>query len=251
MAKMLNRSLIKSQVREQLKTAQVAPKGMTAFYMALAMVLNVLVFFCDGAGLPSMFLTILANLLSIVLDAGFILYCFAVCRNERFEYLSLFDGFSFTGKLVLLYLIRSAYTFLWSMLFVIPGIIATYRYRFAVYNLCENPDLSVTDALRLSVQQTYGYKMQLFNLDMSYLGWTLLSMLPMLVTEVSTFISSADFLAYMSTPSTLPAILLQGGWSLMVSLFYYPNYICANLVYFESAKTAERASGSPDGLGGI
>lgn len=251
MAEFLNRPQIKFQVREQLKTAQVSPKGMTALYMGLVLVLNVLTYFFDGTGLYSMFFTTFANLLTVVLDAGFALYCFAVCRNERFEYLSLFDGFSFAGKLIWLYLIRSAYTFLWSMLFVVPGIIAAYRYRFAVYNLCENPDMTVTAALRLSIQQTKGYKMQLFNLDMSYLGWAVLSMLPLMVTEIHTFLSSADLVAYMSTPATLAAILLQGIWSLLISLFYYPHYICVNLVYFASAQAAAPSTDSPDGLGGI
>ena len=63
---------------------------------------------------------------------------------------------------------------LWSLLLVIPGIIAIYRYRFALYNLCENPELGVMDALRLSQQQTMGFKLDLFVLDVTFIGWGLL-----------------------------------------------------------------------------
>lgn len=247
----LNRSQIKSDVGEQLRSAQVSPKGMTALYLGLILLLNVLVHFCSGAGLFSMFFSTLAQLMSVVLDGGFVLYCLAVRRNERFEYLSLFDGFSFAGKLIVLYFVRSAYIFLWSMLLVVPGIMAYYRYRFAVYCLLEDPDMSVMEALHKSSRLTYGYKQQLFQLDLSYLGWALLSAVPLIASEAYTLASVTDFTAYMATPATLPAILLQGIWSLLVSMFYYPNYICADLVYYEDANTAFRPAEDPDGLGGF
>ncbi len=77
----------------------------------------------------------------------------------------LFDGFGFVGKIVLLNLVMAVFIALWSMLLIVPGIIATYRYRFALYNLCENPELGVMDALNMSKQQTRGYKLDLFVLD--------------------------------------------------------------------------------------
>ena len=89
-------------------------------------------------------------------------------------YSTLFDGFGFTGKIILLNLVTGLFVFLWSLLLVIPGIIAIYRYRFALYNLCENPELGVMDALRLSKQQTMGFKLDLFVLDVTFIGWGLL-----------------------------------------------------------------------------
>ena len=56
-----------------------------------------------------------------------------------------------------------------------PGIIAAYRYRFALYNLCENPEMGVMEALNMSKAQTLGFKGQLFVLDLSFIGWYLLS----------------------------------------------------------------------------
>ena len=54
-------------------------------------------------------------------------------------YESLFDAFPFAGKVILLSIVEGVFIFLWSMLFVIPGIIAAYRYSFAMLNLCEIP----------------------------------------------------------------------------------------------------------------
>lgn len=88
----------------------------------------------------------------------------------------MFRGFQDDfGGTFLIGLMTSLFTFLWSLLFVIPGIIAAYRYSFAMLNLCENPALGVMEALELSKQQTYGYKGQLFMLNLSFFGWLLLA----------------------------------------------------------------------------
>ena len=85
------------------------------------------------------------------------------------------------GKVILLNIVIYLFTFFWSLLFVIPGIIAAYRYRFALYNLYENPGIGVMEALNMSKQQTLGYKGQLFMLDLSYIGWLLLASLTSVV----------------------------------------------------------------------
>ena len=93
-------------------------------------------------------------------------------------------GFTFAGKVIALYIVEGFFVALWSMLFVIPGIIAAYRYSFAMLNLCENPELGVMEALNLSKQQTNGYKMQLFLLQLSFIGWSLLVLGIFLIYEL-------------------------------------------------------------------
>ena len=177
---MPNRAELKQQARELLQTAQVSPKGLTALYCGLTLVLNLLDYFAGSlipGGAPEVlttFVSIFTNLAGWILAAGFTLYCMGIRRHEVTEYGTLFDGFSFTGKLILLALVRYIFVFLWSMLFIIPGIIAAYRYRFAVYNLCEDPEMGVMDAINMSKAQTAGFKWQLFVLDLSFLGWQIL-----------------------------------------------------------------------------
>ena len=81
-------------------------------------------------------------------------------------------------------IVITLYVFLWSMLFIIPGIIAGYRYRFAVYNLCENPDIGVMEAISMSKAQTAGYKGDLFLLDMTFIGWNLLCSLTLGILSI-------------------------------------------------------------------
>ena len=277
-AELIDRKKLKEEVGELLSGAQVSPRAMKALYAGLLLILNLVCAF-TGEGIPSTFVSILTTLLSVLLGAGFAMYCMAIRRGERAEYLTLFDGFSFVGKLIALTIVTYAFIWLWSMLFVIPGIVAAYRYRFAAYNLYENPGISVMEALEMSKRQTMGYKGQIFALDLSYIGWTLLASLPAMVEMgmmyYAMFSSYYDYMtgaiSVMPTDFTasviLPAwlwTLISGLCSMAVSLFYLPHFQCVELGYFETAKrTSGVGSGSeppaigaghgagPDGLGGL
>ena len=65
--------------------------------------------------------------------------------------------------------------FLWSLLFIIPGIIKRYEYMMIPYLLAENPKLTKEEAFRLSRQMMNGQKLEAFILDWSFFGWDLLS----------------------------------------------------------------------------
>lgn len=78
------------------------------------------------------------------------------------------------GNVLMMFLI-SLYTALWSMLFVIPGIVKGYSYSLAIYIKSENPNIPASTAIELSKRMTNGHKMDLFVLDMSFIGWGILS----------------------------------------------------------------------------
>lgn len=73
--------------------------------------------------------------------------------------------------------LRSIYTFLWSLLFVIPGIVKSYEYRLIPYILSENPDMKSEEAFALSKQLMTGNKWKAFVYDFSFIGWQILSAL--------------------------------------------------------------------------
>ena len=64
---------------------------------------------------------------------------------------------------------------LWSLLFVIPGIIKSYEYRMIPYILSENPNISRKRAFEISKQMMKGNKWDTFVLDLSFIGWQILS----------------------------------------------------------------------------
>ena len=250
MAELIDRRALKAEVRETLRDAQVSPKAITALYLTLILAMN-LVDSLTGAGVLATFVSILVTLLAAVLEAGFVFYCMAARRSERSELLTLFDGFSFASKIIGLSLLRYLLVYLWSMLFVIPGVIAAYRYRFALYNLCEDPELGILDALSMSKRQTMGYKGQLLFLDLSYLGWTLLAGIPSIIYSIAAYqllfqdIAALYGLVFQPAAWTvlvnlLPVwgwTLLMGLWQMAVAVFYLPAFQCVDLGYFETAKS--------------
>ena len=70
--------------------------------------------------------------------------------------------------------LMSIYIFLWSLLLLIPGIIKAYSYCFAPYISMDNDELTAEECINESMKLTNGYKMKLFLLDLSFIGWYLL-----------------------------------------------------------------------------
>ena len=70
---------------------------------------------------------------------------------------------------------RDIYTFLWSLLFVIPGIIKAYEYRLIPYLLADDPTMTKQQAFAQSKELMRGNKWRAFVLDLSFLGWVILS----------------------------------------------------------------------------
>lgn len=66
------------------------------------------------------------------------------------------------------------FTFLWSLLFVIPGIVKSYSYSMAMYVLAENKGKPALECIEESKRMTDGHKMELFVLGLSFIGWGLL-----------------------------------------------------------------------------
>ncbi len=64
---------------------------------------------------------------------------------------------------------------MWSLLRVVPGIIAAYKYSMAPFLMAENPDIDAFEAIRRSKEMMNGHKARLFFLQFSFIGWALLS----------------------------------------------------------------------------
>jgi len=98
-------------------------------------------------------------------------------KNEPRGVKTLFSYQVFWGKAIMLRLLMSAQTILWSVLLVIPGIVAVLRYALAPYLLAQKPDLSYPAAVQMSKVLMRGYKEKLFWLELSFIGYMLLSVL--------------------------------------------------------------------------
>lgn len=81
------------------------------------------------------------------------------------------------GNVVLVMFLKNLFLALWTLLLIIPGIVKTYAYRMVPYILKEHPELSGTQAITLSRRMMKGHKGDAFVLDLSFIGWMLLSAL--------------------------------------------------------------------------
>lgn len=79
---------------------------------------------------------------------------------------------------------KDAFIFLWSLLLIIPGIIKAYEYRLVPYLLAINPGMDSSEALAKSRELMDGQKMEAFVLDLSFIGWALLSVFTLGLLDV-------------------------------------------------------------------
>ena len=243
----LDTGAIKAESRSLLRTGEVNPFRMTLFYLLITLVLDMInsgvSYMIDSAGgftvLSFSFVSILVGLVALVLNAGYYCYCFGILRREEMPYESLFDAFPFAGKVILLSIVEGVFIFLWSMLFVIPGIIAAYRYSFAMLNQCENPELGVMEALDLSKRQTNGYKWQLFVLQLSFIGWSLLVLGIFLIYELLVAALLPDSFLGIMFGSLLLSVLAAG-----VGVYLTP-YLNLSICRFYLLATAPQVNEPP------
>lgn len=101
---------------------------------------------------------------------GLTMYLLTFFRSRRSDGTLLFEGFSNFGKTFLLFLLMSIKIFLWSLLFVIPGIIASIRYSQAFYVMVDHPEYSANQCLEESKRLMMGNKGRYFYLTLTFIG---------------------------------------------------------------------------------
>lgn len=87
---------------------------------------------------------------------------------------TLFSQFGQFKNGFILVLLTGLYIFLWSLLLIIPGIIASYSYAMAPFIQAEHPEYTASESIKASKQMMNGHKWELFCLDLSFIGWALL-----------------------------------------------------------------------------
>ena len=120
------------------------------------------------------------SLLSLIFggpaNLGVVTYFLRLLRDENSSIENVFSGFSSFGKTFVLNLLITIFVFLWTLLLIVPGIIALIRYSMSYFIMYDNPELTATEALDRSKEMMDGEKMNLFVLWLSFLGWFILGL---------------------------------------------------------------------------
>lgn len=143
-----------------------------------------LVFLLIGNGLyygASMILVGLNYVVGLLISGPLILSIamifLSVYEERGFEFEDLLKGFNSYSRAFMAYLLYVVYISLWSLLLIVPGIIAAIKYSQVFFIMAEDPHISAADALKLSMEMMKGHKSDLFLLGLSFIGWALLCIL--------------------------------------------------------------------------
>ena len=133
----------------------------------------------------------------MIVSAGFTIFILNTIRNTGAVYGNLLDGFGMAGKIILLNLIEWLLIGLWSLLLIVPGIIAAYRYSQALFILLDNPEKPVLQCISESKELMQGRKGELFVLDLSLIGWGILgAFIPVVTVWTAPYLRTIHALYY-------------------------------------------------------
>lgn len=128
--------------------------------LGVGLVFALIAFFCGGA-----------------VRLGYCRFNRNLLDHNNPSFMDLFSKFDIFWRGFALQFLIGLYTFLWTLLFIIPGIIAGLSYAMAPYILEENPNMPINEAIRISQDMMYGNKWRLFCMQFSFIGWQILCVL--------------------------------------------------------------------------
>ena len=164
----MDRKQLKAQAKEQIK-------GKLGILIAVTLIIGAIT---AAASFLSSLIPGVGMIVSLIVTPAFALSTvriyLMVVRGGTPEIKDAFNGFDDFFSAFKVTLLAGLYTFLWSLLFIIPGIIKGYSYSMALYVLADNKGKSARECIAESKAMMEGHKMELFVLDLSFIGWYLL-----------------------------------------------------------------------------
>ena len=129
-------------------------------------------------------LMIVAFIIGGAAKFGYAIFNLNLVDGKEARFSDLFSQFHRIGSGIIMNLLMGIFTFLWTLLFIIPGIIKSFSYAMTPFILAENPEISENEAITRSRQLMDGNKWRLFCLMFSFIGWELLVCCPFLIAVV-------------------------------------------------------------------
>ncbi len=162
---------------------QIKEKGLSMFkaqYWPVVGILVLITLICAGAGslnlMPMIGIAVTAVVAAFAC-VGSAWFCLQVYRGEQAKIETVFTPFNNFAHVLGGFWYMMLFQILWSMLFIIPGIIKGIAYSMAPYILVDKPEIPATEVLEESMRMTDGHKAEIFVFYLSFLGWILLSVI--------------------------------------------------------------------------
>ena len=181
---MFERISYKKQACEQLKGKMKTPIIAFAITAAITAI---------AAGIPQenldgttgLILFLLISFINSVFFFAFLRIFIQIYNTKaKAEFSDFVNSFSHFVKAFLGFLWFYLWVGLWSLLFLIPGIVKAFSYSQMFFVLAENPKISVSKAMNISKVLTRNHKGDLFLMSLSFLGWEFLSLLTIFILQI-------------------------------------------------------------------
>ena len=186
-------------------------------------------FMMPGEGLSSVY----SILVSGAFTFGITVYFLDLVRESKSDIGQVFSGFGYYFKTLLLFVLMSIFILLWTLLFIIPGIIAAFRYSQAFYILADDPSKDIMQCLKESKALMKGNKAKYLCLQLSFIGWYLLVSAVYLVTTVISVVISIAIPGDASFVISM-VILAIGVIAMFIGILILTPYVMsATTVFYE------------------
>ncbi len=160
----MTRAELKSMAKEQIKG------NIGKFFVMMLIIFAI--------GMACGFIPFVGSIASFIITPAFSLSLsiafLKLTKKEEVKVSDVFSGFDKTGRALWMNILITIYTFLWSLLFIIPGIVKSFAYSMSYYVLADNPELTANQAITKSKEMMNGHKGDLFVLGFSFFWWYLL-----------------------------------------------------------------------------
>lgn len=129
-------------------------------------------------------LGVIAGVFTYAIEIGLYDYIVKYIKKEKYKLDDLFSHFNEIGNLIPLFLLQTAFIFLWTLLFIIPGIIKAFSYSLVPFLYLKHPNKDAQELLKMSEELMNGHKMDLFVLYLSFIPYHLLGIITCGIFEI-------------------------------------------------------------------
>jgi uncharacterized membrane protein len=162
---------------------------------------------------------------------GVATYFLQLFRHQEAQISHVFSGFENFGKTFVLGLLIGIFTFLWTLLLIVPGVIAYFRYSQAYFIMCDHPEYSAMECINESKRMMDGNKGKLFVTTLSFIGWAILALLPSMF--YAGWVSIDSISQYTAVSSTFVPSVVYSAFD-YIAMFVLALAYTAVLAYYKA-----------------
>lgn len=171
---MILRSELKQNAKDQLKNNWGLAIGIIIVCTLISCIPNLLAEIDSESFAISIIIPIITLVITGPLTIGQCKFFINLANRSNPKFSDLWYGFNNMLRAIGVTLLVGVIVFIGSILFIIPGIILAFMYSQVYYIMAENPEMSIMNCLKESSRIMKGHKMDLFILELSFLGWGIL-----------------------------------------------------------------------------